>query len=261
MEDDMVRQILSIEFDASSEGGTVYIGTQSAGVARATGVNDVISGNGPSFELEELEWEWINDGLGPGTDRIVPELRIRNNKLYCLLTGDSPNWTNAESTGVYEWNSQNKSWIRKRGTINYPPELGNYQYDLWEYPTSFEVDQNGNIFLVDIEKPGNYLASGIWKSSDDGQTWSRQKQFTFPYHITSVGDRIYASGARSIARNGIAGWGDGGLLHSDDGGETWIKNEDMPLLSNGNSMVLDPLDSSKLFYTFFGGGILHGPVP
>ena len=105
------------------------------------------------------------------------------------------------------------------------------------------------------------VASGVWKSEDDGQTWDRVQQFTFPYHVTCVGSRVYASGARSISHIGKAGWGDGGAFFSDNGGLTWHKNEALPLLSNLNSLVIDPADDTQVFYTFFGGGMMHGPRP
>ena len=253
--DDMRRQILSVHWDETVGGGTLYVGTQSAGVARLEGLNDI----GTIEEMQALQWEWINNGLGTENGRIIPEIKERNGSLYCLLTGNAPHYTNSDDVGVYLFDQASSSWSMKKVTVNRHPDIG-ASNGLWAYPTSFDVCANGNLWLVDMETNGNYLASGVWKSVN-GDTWDRVHQFTFAYHITCVSDRVYASGARSISHIGKAGWGDGGAMHSDDGGDTWQKNEAMPLLSNLNSVVIDPSDETKVFYTFFGGGMMHGPRP
>lgn len=246
---DMVRQILSVEYDDSTS--TLYVGTQSAGVARLTGLEPTIS-SGTFEELDKMQWEWINNGLGSSVDRIIPEIKIRNGKLYCLLTGDASKYTNDHETGIYQWDESNSRWLTQRATVLRPSNVES-RFDLWAYPTGFDIDVAGNMWLIDMETNFNYLASGVWKSSDGGSTWTRMQQFTFPYHIVCVGNRVYVSGAKA--------WGEGGLLHSDDGGLSWIKNEDIPLLRNANSAVIDPRDDTKIYYTFFGGGMMHGPVP
>ena len=99
----------------------------------------------------------------------------------------------------------NTKWIHHRGTVHHPPEVED-RFSLWAYPTSFDVDpRSGTMWLVDMEANSDYLASGIWRSTDEGQNWFRVKQFTFPYHVVVVGDRVYASGGRSISMTGHAG--------------------------------------------------------
>mmetsp|Transcript_33846 Transcript_33846/g.40556 ORF Transcript_33846/g.40556 Transcript_33846/m.40556 type:complete len:790 (+) Transcript_33846:2-2371(+) len=255
--DDMVRQTLSITYDNILDNGTLYIGTQSSGVARLKGLESIIH-DGSYEELDSLEWEWINEGLGNPSALIIPELKIRGGNLYCLLTNNAPDFTAYDRVGIYKWDGN--KWVHHTINVTHPPDVGD-QSKLLAYPTSFEIDNNDNMWLVDIETDGNYLASGVWKSIDSGSNWVRLKQFTFAYQVTSIGDRIYVSGGRSISRWGHAGWGDGGMFHSSDGGDTWIKNENIPLLGNGNSVVQDPKDENFVFYTFFGGGLLHGPRP
>lgn len=193
--DDMRRQMLSVVFDKTANDGTLYVGTQSAGVARLTGLNKIMQGT--IEQLDEYQWEWINEGLGDHSIRVIPELKLRNGKLYCLRTGIAPYYPAKKDVGIYEWDEASLQWIHKRGVVNHPPEVGS-QFKLWAYPTGFEVDDSGNLWLIDMEANGNWLASGIWKSIDDGQTWYRMKQFTFPFGITLVGSRVYVSGARDI---------------------------------------------------------------
>jgi hypothetical protein len=56
-------------------------------------------------------------------------------------------------------------------------------------------------------------------------------------------------------------WGEGGPLYTTDGGRTWKKNKGLPFLSNASGAVPDPNHPEKVFYLFFGGGMLYGPRP
>ena len=152
----MERQILSVYWNANN-GGTLYIGSQSAGVARIEGLNDVFA-NSTIEMLQDLQWEWINDGLGPLADRIIPEIKERNGNIYCLLTGNAPDFTNNDHVGVYIFDQSSSSWSLKKGTVNRPSNVG-ASYDLWAYPTSFDVNEDGDFYLVDIETNWNYCES------------------------------------------------------------------------------------------------------
>jgi len=73
---------------------------------------------------------------------------------------------------VYLLDHASTNWILKKGVVNHHPAIDS-QFGLWAYPTRFDIDQQRNLWLVDIETNGNYLASEIWKSSDDGDPWNQ----------------------------------------------------------------------------------------
>ncbi|NCG19793.1 MAG: hypothetical protein GWP91_12360 [Rhodobacterales bacterium] len=238
------QQFLSVAYDPDTD--TVYAGSQISGVARR------IAG-GP--------WEWINTGLGAG-DLIVPQLEIApvDGTVYLLLTGDYGTWSTRDRTGVYSRAPADASWTHLRGTVNHPPSVSQ-AYELWWYPTSFAIDlsptgDRDTLFLTDQENNGQYLATGVWKSSDHGATWDRTTQYTHPWSVDidpNNPSRVYASGTWS--------WGEGGPLYSDDGGDSWQLDPSVPLSFNGNSVTVDPNDPGKVFRTFFGGGMWYGEAP
>jgi titin len=51
------------------------------------------------------------------------------------------------------------------------------------------------------------------------------------------------------------------MLFSTDGGATWRKNNRIPYKSVGMNTALDPNDTTRIWYGFFGAGMLHGPRP
>eukprot|EP00754_Rhynchopus_humris_P010193 Rhum_TRINITY_DN14126_c0_g1::Rhum_TRINITY_DN14126_c0_g1_i1::g.69891::m.69891 len=264
LQDDMVRQFLSVAYDA--ENGVLYAGSHGGGVARLRGVRELVT-SGSLADLDVAQWEWVNGGLAHDGDLeggvIVPEIRLNpSGTVFCLLTSNPPANTNLGRTGVYEFFVDDEQWRSHRGVVNRPPGTS-AENSLWDYPTSFALDPATGqpAYVTDIEVNGNYMASGIWRRSAETSEWDRKQQFTHAFKLDVVGSRVYASGDQSMTRHGERVWGHGGAMHSDDGGETWSTNLLVPLLANVCSVTADPRDPSKVFYTFFGGGMMHGPAP
>lgn len=241
------RQFLSVAFDAKNR--ILYGGTQGGGVARS-----LDSG---------LHWEFINEGL-PAASKIIPQIECDPDfgTAYLLLSGDAPTFSNHNETGIYVFDNDQNQWSLLRKNLVRGDDIST-QYTLWNYPTSFQVDfskgsSRNTLWLVDYENNGNYLATGIWKSSDRGDNWARVKQYTHPTSIILDPihpERVFVSGLWDFD------WGEGGAIYSYDAGETWSKNDKIPYLKTGRSTTLDPSDPTKIFYTFAGDGIMHGPLP
>jgi hypothetical protein len=242
------RQFLSIGFDSTRK--HIYAGTHEVGIARSTD-------NGAT-------WSLFNAGL-PAGNKIIPQIEVdpNNGNVYALLTGDAPTFSNQAATGIYFLNVAAGStvWTLLRGNVNYPPtaDLGS---KVWYYPTAFAINfsEPNNLWLVDYENNRNWLMSGVWKSTDRGATWNRVKQVT---HAVDI--KIDPKDTKKISVAGyydLSGtWGEGGQLNSPDAGVTWYKNTTIPLQRNARSVTIDPVDSGRLIYSFFGGGMLYGPNP
>lgn len=242
------RQFLSVGYDARN--GIIYAGTHETGI--------VVSYN------DGASWSYFNTGL-PAGNKIIPQIEVdpNNGNVYALLTGDAPTFSNQPYTGIYLLDVANgsKSWKLLRGVVNYPKDAG-AGYKLWYYPTAFAIDFNNpsTIWMVDYENHGNWLMTGAWKTTDGGNTWNRMKQIT---HATDIKidprnpNQVHVSGYYDLSGT----WGNGGMLYTADGGATWSKNDAPPLQRNARGIALDPKDPSKIFYSYFGGGILYGRNP
>lgn len=242
------RQFLSVGYDARN--GIIYAGTHEVGIA--------VSKN------EGASWTYMNAGL-PAGNKIIPQIEVdpNNGNVYALLTGDAPTFSNQPYTGIYFLDVANgaTTWKLLRGTVNYPKDA-DAGYKLWYYPTAFAIDFNNpnTIWMVDYENKGNWLMTGAWKTTDGGATWNRMKQVT---HATDIKidprnpNQVHVSGYYDLSGT----WGNGGMLYTKDGGATWSKNLTPPLQRNARSVTLDPNDASKIYYSYFGGGILYGDNP
>ena len=242
------RQFLSIGYDSIND--VIYAGTQEVGIA--------VSKN------DGATWTYMNAGL-PAGNKIIPQIEVdpNNGNVYALLTGDAPTFSNQPYTGVYLLDVANgaTSWKLLRGTVNYPKEA-DAGYKLWYYPTAFSIDfkNPSTIWMVDFENHGNWLMTGAWKTTNNGATWDRMKQVTHPTDIKidpRNNNQVHVAGYFQLD----GGWGNGGMLYTKDGGTTWAKNTTPSLQRNARSVAFDPTDSSKIFYSYFGGGILGGPNP
>lgn len=270
----MINDFLAVAYDHS--GGYLYAGCHIDGIARIR----YNATNGMAYS--NSRWEWINEGL-VGDDlwqneTVVPRIQIdpENGDVYCLLTGNrvggTRNYMNQPRTGVYWMPRGGTIWKLLRGQINMAPGITGKP---WYYPTAFAVDwtkgtpgKRTHLLLADYQN--NYQAArtcGIWKTTDGGATWNYKQQLEWSNSLTidpKNPNRVYASGSRAFDAWGIAepgGWGYGGLMWSDDGGETWTPYDAFPFQASGASVTVDPGTSCKAYYTTWGGGVVYGPAP
>ena len=290
----MNQQFLSVAYD--SEKDTLYAGTKGQGIARKIGTGPwekLNTGLGkrddkvtplvvPQIEINPHNGDVY--ALLTGDYRIDysdPEPDINKKKII--------KFTNQRWTGIYrlkrgesKWVALQKSFPKRHGE---PLDNRPVNFKPWWYPTSFAIDfsqgeEPSTIFLTDQEINGDkhWESTGIWRTTDGGNKWYLVKQFTHPYSvmidamgITGV-KRIYAIGAYDEKENEIIGIDGerrkeieikGGALYSDALGDvgSWQIDKKLTLRNNPISVTVDPNNEREIFYTFFGGGMMHGPRP
>jgi photosystem II stability/assembly factor-like uncharacterized protein len=243
------RQFISIAYDSLHD--IIYAGSQGDGIAKSAD--------------RGVTWQYFNTGL-PTSVKMIPQIEVdpANGDTYALLTGDAPNFTNQADTGVYYLAAGTSTWIKLRGVVQTPTGIASTQ-KLWYYPTAFAVDfssgsDRSTIWLTDYENNGNWLATGVWKTTDRGATWVRSTQYTHPLSIT-----LDQANPNSIYVNGIweadGSWGAGGSYYTVNGGGAWKKNANIPYQANGRSATIDPNNRANIFYTYFGSSMLYGARP
>jgi hypothetical protein len=98
---------------------------------------------------------------------------------------------------------------------------------------------------------GNGSGGGIYLSKDAGRTWTQileRDQHVYDVTIDPANPkRLYACGFESSA------W------RSDDRGATWQRIRGYNF-KWGHRVIPDPVDSSKIFITTFGGSVWYGPA-
>lgn len=242
------RQYLTVAFDDQNE--IIYAGTQGNGVV-------VSYDQGKTFQ-------YLNEGL-PNSFKIIPRIILdpETNDVYALVSGDAPYFTNYNETGIYFLKQGDNHWQLLRKNIQ-RPALEDEETPLWYYPIDFAIDFKSNskatMYLIDYENNKNWLSTGIWKSENRGDDWTRMAQYTHPLSIEINpfhNNEIFVNGLWSVDGK----WGDGGLFYSYDFGKTWKKNLKVPYQSNGRSSTIDPSNPNKIFYTFFGNSLMYGPKP
>jgi photosystem II stability/assembly factor-like uncharacterized protein len=236
---------LAIAFDAKNN--ILYAGSQGRGVARS------LDGG--------ASWQWFNQGLGTAP-AIISQIEIdpQNNDIYILRAGNKPDWTDLGSTGIYRLKNGTNQWEHLRKTVQPPgDENVNYVGPLWRYPNYFAIDwsdpSRSKIWLADVPTAGPYKATGIWLTTNGGQTWARSLNYYNPRTIL-----INPNNPQQVV---ITGFDEdqGNIMYTTNGGQSWQAYQPLPFMREVAAITIDPNDTNQAFFTSFGGGMLYGQNP
>ncbi len=226
---------------SDSDPNVIYVGG-----GEVTVRGNVSSGNGI--------WKSVNAGktwtsMGLENSRHIPRIRIHptnSDIVFAAVLGNI--YTNSNDRGVYKSIDGGKSWKKvlfanaDAGAVDltFDPNNPRIMYaSTWRLRrTPYSLESGGD-------------GSGLWKSTDSGETWINiSENKGLPKGTLGISG-ITVSPANSERVWAIIEAKEGGVFRSDDAGETWTKlNDDRNLRQRAwyySRIYADPKDEDKVY--------------
>ena len=200
------------------------------------------------FKSENSGASWSLKSLGLPADPLAWRLtQDRAGALYVVLARRADNGTYGSPNDgfIYKSNDAGEHWSK----LNLPPGLNG--------PTSIAVDPNepSRLYVSAWSRTdpisGKHAQGGIFLSLDGGQTWQNTLARDQYVYDVSLDPKIRRWCMRLAFRLQF-----GGL---SDRGDTWQRIRGFNF-KNAHRVIPDPLDSSKIYVSTFGGSVWHGPA-
>jgi photosystem II stability/assembly factor-like uncharacterized protein len=227
---------------APSDPNVIYVGTGEADMR-----SDIAQGDGIYKSLDAGK-TWTHAGLRDSQQigRIVID-PADPNIVYVAALGH-PYGPNAER-GLFRSRDGGKTWARilsrndsDTGAIDLAFEPGNARViyaALWQTRRT----------PWSVYPPSNGPGSGLFKSTDGGDTWTELKGRGLPAKPGRIGIAVAPSNPRRVYA--IVDAEDGGMYRSDDAGATWIRaGADARVWSRGwyfGGITVEPKDADVIY--------------
>jgi photosystem II stability/assembly factor-like uncharacterized protein len=190
-------------------------------------------------------WALKNDGIVQQQPFAWRLSQARDGNLYLVVArrSDKGRIGDADDGALYKSTDGAEHWVK----IPLPPGTNG--------PTSLVVDPTDDhrIYLTawGVNTPGPDSGGGVFLSADVGQHW--QPLFPSSQHVYDL-----TVNPRSPGTLYICGF-DAAAYRSLDGGTHWSRIQGYNF-KWGHRVVLDPVDTGKIYITTYGGSIWHGPA-
>ncbi len=187
------------------------------------------------------DWKIVSQELAGMEANVLASHPRRREIVYAGIRGG----------GLYRTDDAGKNWRRLGAEV------------LSEKIRALALDpSNPETIYVGTEPPA------LWRSEDGGKTWkeipgvgalARSRQWTYPVPVIQPHIRSIAVDPRRPKNLCVAAQV-GGVLLSEDGGESWRDVRD-PIDMDVHSVVFDPANSSTLYAATGGGENFPDPTP
>lgn len=254
---------------APSDPNIIWVGTGEANIFRSS-----MAGCGVYKSTDDGK-TWTHMGLG--ATHTIPRIVIHpQNPSVVYVAASGHEWTDNEERGVYKTTDGGNTW---RKTLYVNPRAG--AIDLVMHPTDPDVLWCSTWHRIrkrwhDPRNEPDYDGSGVWKSTDGGETWKPANDgLPKPAHRGRIGldvcrarpDVLYAfvddyelgekpEGRDSYGRERKASIKGAQIYRSDDGGAKWRKvSEDGRLIRRVSATYgwvfgqirVDPNDADRIY--------------
>jgi len=226
---------------APSDPEVIYVGTGEADMR-----SDIAQGDGV-YRSADGGRTWARAGLEDSQQigRILVDPRDANRAFVAAL--GHPYGPNAQR-GVFRTTDGGRSWTRvlgpddATGAIDLAFEPGNPQVI---YAALWQTRRTPWSIYPPLEGPD----SGLWKSQDGGNHWTRIEGGGFPGKVGRIGLALSAAAPRRVYA--LVDGPEGGLYRSEDAGGHWAKlNADSRIWARGwyfGRITADPADADRIY--------------
>ena len=226
---------------APSDSNVIYVGSGEADMR-----SDIAQGDG-MYRSGDAGKHWKKIGLADSQQigRIMIDPRDANTLFVAAL--GHPYGPNAER-GVFRSRDGGAHWQRvlgkgeDTGAIDLAFEPGHPQI---LYAALWQVRRTP----WNVYPPASGPGSGLYKSSDGGDTWAQVRGNGFPEHVGRIGVAIAASEPSRVYA--IVDGDAGGLYRSDDAGGHWRKtSDDARIWQRGwyfGRITVDPKNADRVY--------------
>jgi photosystem II stability/assembly factor-like uncharacterized protein len=226
---------------SESDPNVVYVGMGEHAVRGVT----TSHGDGV-YRSTDAGRSWTHMGLD--RTRSISRIRIdpRDPDLVYVAAQGAP-YGPSEDRGIYKSKDGGKSWEK----IHYVSENAG--------PSDLSMDMNNPRILYAAYWDHRRLpwtvrsggpGSGIWKSTDSGETWSQLSE-GLPDLMGKIGIDVSRANPDRVFANVEAADGKGGVYRSDDGGESWTQTTDVREVQTRSwyymKIFADPRDENTVY--------------
>jgi len=224
---------------APSNDSIIYVGTGESNNLRSSSWGEGVYRSGDAGAT------WAPVGLEKTQHiaRIVVH-PARPDEVYVAAMG--PLWAAGGERGFFKTTDGGRSW---RNTLKAGEHTGVTDIALDPsaanvvYAATYQRDRRAYSFVA------GGAESGIWKSTDGGETWSKLRQGLPPGHMGRIGLAVAASQPATLYATINAAGDSSGIYRSDDAGATWRRTNPLQSIPWFFGQIrVDPKNAERVYH-------------